>query len=272
MMSPPHPFIHISTKSFVNVPFLRLERDIQRIIDNRIQPEIGLDGNVLFTVSKDRFQKVSEKLKAEDLACTIHAPFSGLSPGDPQQTALKTTREKLHRAFELIPIFKPVSIVCHLYYISGIHDIAYDTWLKNSLDTWQELLSIASEQPTRIMFENTYESTPDMHKHILTTLGSNQVGFCLDVGHVMVYGRNSWKDWLYPLHPWFGQLHLHDNNGLYDDHLAVGEGGFDFHALFTYLKNKNLTPIITLEPHVENDLWKSLSALNKMPTFSKILY
>ena len=64
--------------------------------------------------------------------------------------------------------------------------------------------------------------------------------------------------------PWLGHLHLHDNTGSLDSHLAIGRGDFDFEALFSYLSANNIGPLITLEPHSEDDLWASLKALREM--------
>jgi sugar phosphate isomerase/epimerase len=67
------------------------------------------------------------------------------------------------------------------------------------------------------------------------------------------------------LGPYIGQLHLHDNHGSHDEHLPLGSGKIDFYQLFTYLKSNEIPqPIITLEPHQEEDLWPSLDYLAKV--------
>ena len=106
-----------------------------------------------------------------------------------------------------------------------------------------------------------------MHRHILTELASPYARFCFDVGHLTAFAKCSWQVWLPVLAEWLGQLHLHDNMGDRDDHLAVGAGSFNFPELFAYLKSCDLTPIVTLEPHREKDLWKSLKALDRFNLF-----
>jgi len=54
------------------------------------------------------------------------------------------------------------------------------------------------------------------------------------------------------------------DSGDMDNHLAIGDGIFDFTGLFFYLREHDHRPIITLEPHQEDDLWGSLSSLSKM--------
>ncbi len=58
---------------------------------------------------------------------------------------------------------------------------------------------------------------------------------------------------------------LHDNNGKYDDHLAMGKGKINFEAFFKALKTiKKAPPVITLEPHKDGALWPSLEFLEKV--------
>ena len=45
---------------------------------------------------------------------------------------------------------------------------------------------------------------------------------------------------------------------------AIGKGNFNFSELFCYLHDNNLSPMITLEPHSEDDLWESIDALKRM--------
>lgn len=257
---PPHP--ELTSRLFVNAPLDRLLDDLLEIfIDNHIQPEIGLEGSCLYDKSTQDFEFIAQTLAKAKLSCTLHAPFGDLAPGAADPKILAATRRKLRRAFDLIELFKPVSIVCHLGFEDNKHATRYDEWLATSLETWHELVSIAGTHRVTTMFENTYETSPAQLSRILADLNSPYARFCLDTGHVLAFARNTWQDWLPALEPWLGQLHLHDNHGELDQHLAIGSGCFDFGGLFSHLRSKNLEPIITLEPHREEDLWTSLNAL-----------
>ena len=111
------------------------------------------------------------------------------------------------------------------------------------------------------MFENTYEVDPTIHAAMLTRLNTPSAGFCMDVGHLLAFANSSWQQWLPAMLPWFGQLHLHDNTGGRDEHLAPGRGNFDFAGLFAFLRTNQLHPIITFEPHSEGDLWQTFAYL-----------
>ena len=263
----PHPYNHITSRCFISIPFRRLQADLQQVIHNRIQPEIGLDHDVLYTCSRQEFTEVAQTLGENRLACTLHAPFTDLAPGAADRIVLQASRDKLRKAFALLPIFKPLSIVCHLNYKANRDRHRLANWRTVSLETWQELLFVATPHRTLIMFENTYETGPDVLQCFLNDLASDQARFCLDTGHVMAFAHSVWQDWLPAMQPWLGQLHLHDNQGRFDDHLAIGRGIFDFAGFFAYLKANRLQPLVTLEPHGEQELWASLAALARLHYF-----
>ena len=262
-----HNLFHIIEHCFVNIPFAEFDKYERLVSQYRINPEIGLDGNALYTFSRQDFLDRSRFLNDNGLSCTLHAPFHDMLPGAQDQYVLQAVRDKLRRCFDLIEIFKPRSVVCHLGYLDCVHSYEQEQWLSTSLETWRELLCVAEHSATPIMFENTYEIGPRVHKIILEALDSPFARFCLDVGHLLAFAHVAWPNWLATLGQWLGQLHLHDNRGFRDEHLPVGQGNFDFPGLFSSLKLKNIKPLITLEPRSESDLFASLNALDRFSVF-----
>jgi len=258
----------ITGRCFINVPFDHLEQGmLDLFLTHGLQPEIGLEGNCLWTTPTETFAQVAARFADHGLACTLHAPFFDLMPGALDPKIREVTREKLRRAFAPIRVFQPRSMVCHLGYDNDKHTYKMKEWLDFSVETWSELLAVAEESGTPVMFENTYEPLPDIHQRLFELLPGNNFGFCLDVGHLMAFAGSPWQLWMKTLQPWLGQVHLHDNDGSRDDHIAIGRGRFNFSELFEYLRRNNLSPIITLEPHSEKDLWDSLESIRTLDLF-----
>lgn len=263
-------YIAITRECFINAPFEQLEKGLlETFLRYNLQPEIGLEGECLWREVDDAFIAVARQFREKNLSCTLHAPFFDLMPGAMDSQIRKISRKKLRRAFSLIKIFQPKSIVCHLGYEENKHSYKWYNWLEHSVETWSELIEIADETKTPVMFENTYEKVPDIHLQFLKELPGSNFGFCLDVGHLMAFAGSTWQVWLEKLQPWLGQVHLHDNNGIRDDHIAIGQGRFDFKIFFAHLSSQKLSPLITLEPHSEKDLWTSLEAIHSMNLFQK---
>ena len=262
---------HITSHCFVNAPWYELKANyLDLFIKHRIQPEIGLEGLCLYEESETEFQKVATTLQQHNLSCTLHAPFFDLAPGALDPEILAASRNKLKKAFQLIPVFQPKSIVCHLNFEANKQGYKMGNWAKTALETWKELGAMAAKNNCLLMLENTYEKSPDAHERIFSELHSDTTRFCLDVGHLMSFAKSPWQDWLPRLSPWLGQLHLHDNNGDLDQHLAPGRGTFNFEELFQFLAANKLRPLITLEPHSEDDLWAALDYLDQSKLLNAI--
>jgi len=261
----------VLTKIQVCVPFRRLRKEyLPLFVEKRINPEIGMDGETLDTVSKKQFQQVASILRDEGLTVTLHGPFYDLVPGGMDKKMLEATRKRLKQAFDLIPIFGPQSIVCHTGYDKKRYYATRDQWLENSVETWSSLLQGLKQTQTTLVIENVYEQTPHMLLNLLQALPGRQVGFCFDTGHMNAFSTTAMQDWLNDLGAFLTQIHLHDNDGQWDDHMAIGDGNIDFEILFGYLERCSQKPILTLEAHAETSLWKSVETLSRSASFQRV--
>lgn len=254
------------------IPF-RLLKDkyLPIVLENRINPEIGVDGKVIDTHSKKDFSEIVSILRQEGLLITLHGPFYDLVPGGMDKNMLKATRERLKEVFDLIPVFEPVSIVCHTGYDRKRYNEVRDEWLEIAVETWTPLVEDLKGTQTILLLENVYEKTPTMLQNLLRRLDSENTGFCFDAGHMTVFSETTMEGWLKAVGPFVKELHLHDNDGTWDDHLAIGAGKIDFETLFKYLEGNHLRPIITLEAHKEKWIWQSIEALSRSKRFCRIV-
>ena len=166
--------------------------------------------------------------------------------------------------FEVTQFFKPKTVVCHAGYDWKRYGYFKEEWVEKSLQTWSWLGSLIAGNGGQLMLENVYEHSPEDIRVLFENLENQHVGFCLDTGHQSAFSRTSLKGWLDSLGPYLGQLHLHDNNGKFDDHLAMGKGQINFEIFFNALKEiKKTPPVITLEPHEDDALWPSLEFLER---------
>ncbi len=256
----------------VCIPFRLLKKKyLPLVLENRINPEIGINAGVIDAHSKKDFTEMASLIQQEGLSITLHAPFYDLVPGGIDKKILKASRERLKQAFDLIPIFEPLSIVCHTGYDRKRYDEVQDEWFETALETWTPLVKDLEGTRTTMMIENVFEKTPRMLLRLLNALNMQRVGFCFDTGHMSVFSETNMADWLKALGPLIKELHLHDNDGIKDDHLAVGAGKIDFEFLFEYVEEHSLKPIITLEAHKEKWLWQSIEALSRSERFCRII-
>lgn len=250
----------------VNIPFDRLYRGyLDRFLKYRLNPEIGLDANSLDTYSPADFKAIASRLLENDLTVTLHAPFMDLAPGSPDSAVRALTRRRFEQMLRLVAVFRPKTIVCHSGYDHKRYGHMWEKWLENSLEIWQWLAAGIRSAGSRLMLENVYEQGPADMQVLLERLQNHGAGFCLDIGHQHAFSRSTLADWLQTLGRYLGQLHLHDNDGSQDSHLALGKGTSDLPTLFRFLKSDSAGPlVVTLEPHREPDLWPSLEYLKQV--------
>ncbi len=254
---------NIKRKVQVNIPFKMLyDTYLDRFLEYALNPEIGIDAAVLDRFDFADFKRIGKILHDHSLSVTLHGPFIDLSAGSTDPAVRALTRNRFEQLLKLVPVFKPKTVVCHAGYDWKRYGYFKAQWIENCLETWSWLANGLNEMGAGLMLENVYEKDPQDIRVLLDRLKNLNVGFCLDCGHLSAFGNSDLKGWLQSLGPYIRQLHLHDNNGSNDEHLAMGLGTIDFKLLFNYFKLNYISPpMITLEPHREEDLWPSLEYL-----------
>ena len=247
----------------VNIPFRMLEGHLlDLVLKFKINPEIGLDAQVLDSLGQADFAAVAGRLQRAGLTVTLHAPFEDLSPGSHDPDVYRLTRRRFEQVVALLPVFRPRHVVCHAGYDDRRYWYHRSQWQANSLKLWSWLGAAAAAAGGRLMLENVYESDPRDIGELLDRLDPDHIGFCLDIGHAHVFGAVPLPVWLDTLTSRLDHLHLHDNDGRRDDHLPLGRGQINLTPVVEYLnKRRNDCPVLTLEPHTEKDLWPSLEYL-----------
>jgi sugar phosphate isomerase/epimerase len=248
----------------IHIPFhLLRERYLPMVLKSRLQPEIGFNYRNIDRYDKSDFIETAKQLSDSELKVTFHAPFHDLRPGALDSRIRQLTIDRLKQVFDLIPYFRPMTIVCHPAFDAKYYVSAEEEWLENSADTWRYFLSLVEGTDTIVTLENVYEKNPGLLKRLLTAVPSPQLRFCFDTGHFNTFSKAPLQIWLKEMTPWLSQLHIHDNDGSSDEHLAVGEGTFPFPEFFREIHRANLHPIVTIEAHSEKTLLKTLDRIEK---------
>jgi len=244
----------------VHVPYARVGEYLEFIKEHRINLEIFFRAQDLADLSKDDLREMIDKFDHSP-TFTIHAPFMDLSPAAIDNGVREVTRDRFAQVLDAAEVIKPKAIVFHSGYEKWKYGHNVDIWLERSLDMWPEFIRRATDIGAKIAIENIFEDAPDNLKLLMEELASEHCGICFDTGHMNIFSSVPLKDWLDALGSYIVELHLHDNQGDRDAHLPVGDGTFDFDALFGALKGKDL--IRTVEATSVGDVLKSLERLKR---------
>ncbi len=248
----------------VHMPFHYLAQFQEMVLQKKMNLEIYFSHYALNQLDKAKCRQTAELLSNAGCKVNFHAPFMDLRPGALDERIRRVSIDRIKQVFELVPYFQPLRIVCHPAYDSRYYVSCDEEWLENSTASWQELIALISETGTKIALENVYERGPSILRRLFERLNSDSICFCFDTGHFNVFARAPLSIWLAEMGKYLGHLHLHDNQGRFDEHLPVGNGTFPFAELFQTLRDIKARPLITLEAHAQADLWQSLDNIKKM--------
>lgn len=255
---------HIVKNVHAHMPYHLLPKYLEMILQKKLNLEIYFHHWALENIDRRQCSEMAKRLTDAGLKITFHAPFMDLRPGALDETIRRASLDRIKEAFDLAPFFHPLKIVCHAGFDERYYVFGEDLWLESSVKTWKELLAVAEDCRTVIALENTYERNPDMLRRLLDALASENICFCLDVGHFNVFSYEPLSQWVSALGEYLRHLHLHDNFGRQDEHLPVGKGTFPFTELFATLKRKRIKPTITLEAHNPENLWHSIRNIDSL--------
>jgi len=256
---------------YVNMPWSYLPRYRGLILGRGVHVEIGLGAEDLAGVPVSDVVKELETLREKGSSISVHGPFWDLCPGSIDPGIREVSRLRLRSLFEVVEQVMPAQVVCHTGFDPRHHRGHRETWIENSLSVWTPLVEWAQRLNVPLLLENVWEEDPGLHLELLERIDSPWFGFCLDIGHQNSFSGVSLDQWLGALARYLREIHLHDNDGSYDLHRPVGEGNIDFDLLFSFLDSNSIDPALTLEPHKEEHLYRSLRNLAEMEVFQKHL-
>ena len=97
----------------VNIPYSMLLKNLDFILERKINPEIYFDGEAIDTFNENDAQSITRALSSKELSITIHAPFMDLSPGAVDTKIRKATRDRLYEMLNIAALFLPRLTVFH---------------------------------------------------------------------------------------------------------------------------------------------------------------
>jgi sugar phosphate isomerase/epimerase len=249
---------------FICIPLINLnERYLELIKKYRFNLEIGIDFRALDRFSDEYFKRTAKSLLKLGIRTTIHAPFHELFLGAPDSFVRKAAVKRMDAAFKAAEYFRPKSVVVHLNFEERRFRFVFDEWFGQIVPNLKRYAEKCDKMGAFLSVENVYEETPDAMIEIFSELKDYPAYHCLDVGHLNAFSKTTLEVWLKSLGKHIRQLHLHDNDAANDTHSPIGTGKIDFGRIRTFISGMDPKPLITLEPHTEEDLWTTLDGFRK---------
>ncbi|MCI0454819.1 MAG: sugar phosphate isomerase/epimerase [Candidatus Dadabacteria bacterium] len=250
----------------VALPWHMMEQYFDVAYSTGLNLEFGLSSGILDNVQPKEFERIGDLMKSKGLSCTLHAPFLDLSSGALDLKILEVTRFRYQQTMDAAEILRPSCVVFHTGF-SSHHYLTYsEYWLRESLETWKEVLDSAEKLELQVAIENVFDTDPSTLKRIISSIPHPLLGVCLDAGHINVFSEVAIEEWFNELGDKVFETHLHDNNGKYDEHIGIGMGNFDFQTFFKLLWSNGTKPVLTIEGSTQEAVQESIGYLMSLET------
>ncbi len=199
---------------------------------------------------------ITRALKVNGLALVCHLP-TFLSTADLTESLRRASLTEMRRSLEVAAELGAKKFVLHPSMAGGMGAFVLDTVKGYAFDFLSKMVDAARRLDVTICLENMFVRNrlgvePDDFEEIFKTFPSLKL--TLDAGHANIHDRRGrrLKALVSRFGPRIGHLHVSDNQGKRDDHLAVGRGTVNFKQLVRRLKETGYDDTVTLEVFDEN--------------------
>ena len=242
--------IGISSPTFCQVPFMNM---LERMSEHFRLWEILSEGEDALELIREGVVYGRESL---DMSFQVHVPISDVNIGsvyEPMRlAALNEVKQTILMCHQMeIPL-----ATVHPGFIQGIAFLNKARALEKTKESVKDLAAFASDNSVVIAIENmpaNINGTCTTAAELLEVVDSAGLGICFDMGHANTSGQT---EELLKLVSRFKNVHLHNNEGTWDQHNEVDDGTADIEKVMTALResyNGNLIIESTdLEPGVSS--------------------
>ncbi|MCE5295666.1 MAG: sugar phosphate isomerase/epimerase [Euryarchaeota archaeon] len=193
---------------------------------------VGEGGHHLPSIESE----LNELLPSYDIECSVHTPLSDVNIGSLNPRMREAAMSEVISAIECTGRLgmNPFTLHPGFYTPLGMTDKeAAQAVTRGSIKTIDK---VAKDNGVIVALENM----PDMPISMITTpeemassIEGTEIKICLDLGHANTTGNiESYLE----LKELIANIHIHDNNGKYDQHLTIGNGNIDFKSFMPKLR------------------------------------
>ena len=175
--------------------------------------------------------------------CTLHGAFYDVIPFSADVRIREVATLRIGQSMEAAGEMDAKAVVFHTSYNPALNSETYvERWIETNVRFWSEVLDRYPE--TYIYLENTFEASPVLFEKLSERLGKYEnYGICLDYAHACL-SKTAPDEWAKRLSPFIKHIHINDNDGISDLHLAWGDGILNRETFYrcyeTYLQGSTI--------------------------------
>lgn len=234
---------------------LAIENGVGLELQGFAEPDV-LDGD--WSADVARYKKRLTEAGFDNLL-SMHGAFFDLSSASPDRKVVALARERYTTNLQIAHEFEAKYVVFHANFLATIRMPEYrDQWTVRQIDFWSDLAEEAGRLGVTLLLENMWEPDPSIIGNVLDAINSPHLRACIDVGHTFLFSDLILENWLERLRRYVVYVHLNNNPGGVDYHLALSEGTIDYSKVLVMLRGLPEPPVFCLEIERVADIARSL--------------
>lgn len=214
----------------------------------------------------DCLQRIKDELRVD---FTMHAPINDINLGSLNRKVRDVAIEEIKESLNFAKTLGASLVVIHP--APGITAMPEGKWLKEEYPLNRQEGDVASQIELMVravkdladlapdlliclenlVFPHELYRSPEEMGELIKMINRTNVGLTLDVGHAMVCGHKP-ADFLNLLSDHIFHVHLHDNDGVVDQHLPLGKGTIDYVGVIQSLRKLDYSGVVNLEFSLTN--------------------
>lgn len=198
----------------------------------------------------------------------IHGPFVDLNYSGGDIEIFKVSAKRITRCAEIASKLGVKKMVLHSCFFPVLkkEDPLYNLWTEESAYL---LDFISKTYGTVFCIENMLDRDPDIICRMASYNQTPTRRACLDAGHANLT-LTPQENWVSALSSHLSHIHLSDNRGVYDEHLALGDGTVDWKGFFKSCEKHPFSADYTLEVGSVENIEKSVEYLKNLAVFERL--
>ena len=174
---------------------------------------------------KEKSEQIIRNYQKSDLPkiSTVHGAFYDVIPFSLDSKIREVSDLRIRQSIAVAKQIKAKGVIFHTNYNPFLNSATYvKSWIEANAAYWSRTL--AENPEINIYLENMFDVTPDLLEQLSEKLCQyNNFGICLDYAHAFL-SKTAPVEWARRLSRFVKHIHINDNDGISDLHMAWGDG------------------------------------------------
>ncbi len=241
--------------------------EIELLTHQKTDPEIAFHGQDLDNLKEGQVAAVATACRDRGMKPLVHAPFFDLNLGARDPKIAQVTLDRMRVSLDVAVTLGSPHVVIHGGYTFLDLADGLEGWVERAGDNLRTLVKEARHRNLKLVLENIWDKEPGTLLTVAQKAGDpDNLGFCFDTGHFNLFSEVPMRSWLQALGNRIWEVHVHDNFGDTDDHIAVGDGTLKYDPLIDWLQKLPHPVAVTLEMPIRTHIIKSVPVVRRWLT------